>query len=67
MKLYDKVLPGTFLRRPNRFIAHVQTENGVEICHVKNTGRCAEQVTRFVAKIRPLLEGVRETTAEINL
>ena len=42
MKLYDKVLPGTFLRRPNRFIAHVQTENGVEICHVKNTGRCAE-------------------------
>ena len=31
------------------------------------TGRCAEQVTRFVAKIRPLLEGVRETTAEINL
>jgi len=31
------------------------------------TGRCAEQVTRFVAKVRPLLEGVRETTAEINL
>ncbi len=42
MKLYDEVLDGTFLRRPNRFIAHVQTENGVEICHVKNTGRCAE-------------------------
>ena len=31
------------------------------------TGRCAEQVTRFVAKVRPLLEGIRETTAEINL
>lgn len=30
-------------------------------------GRCAEQVTRFVAKVRPLLEGIRETTAEINL
>ena len=42
MKLYDEVLTGTFLRRPNRFIAHVQTENGIEICHVKNTGRCAE-------------------------
>ena len=42
MKLYDEVLTGTFLRRPNRFIAHVQTENGLEICHVKNTGRCAE-------------------------
>ena len=31
------------------------------------TGRCAEQVTRFVEKVRPLLEGIRETTAEINL
>ena len=31
------------------------------------TGRCAEQVTRFVAKVHPLLEGIRETTAEINL
>ena len=42
MKLYNEVLTGTFLRRPNRFIAHVQTEDGLEICHVKNTGRCAE-------------------------
>lgn len=42
MKLYDEVISGAFLRRPNRFIAHVETENGVEICHVKNTGRCAE-------------------------
>ncbi len=42
MKLYDETLTGTFLRRPNRFIAHVRTETGLEICHVKNTGRCAE-------------------------
>ena len=42
MKLYDQILPGTFLSRPNRFIAKVQTENGIETCHVKNTGRCAE-------------------------
>ena len=42
MKLYDEVLTGTFLRRPNRFIAHVQTENGIEICHVKNTGVTSE-------------------------
>lgn len=45
MKLYDEVLTGSFLRRPNRFIAHVQTESGLEICHVKNTGRCAELLT----------------------
>ena len=31
------------------------------------TGRCAEQVTRFLAKVQPMLEGIRETTAEINL
>ena len=42
MKLYDRVIEGTFLSRPNRFIAHVETEQGVEICHVKNTGRCRE-------------------------
>lgn len=42
MKLYDRVIPGVFLRRPNRFIAHVETELGEEVCHVKNTGRCRE-------------------------
>ncbi len=31
------------------------------------TGRCAEQVTRFVNKIRPLLDGAPDRTAEINL
>ena len=42
MKLYDQVIPGIFLHRPNRFIAHVETEQDEEICHVKNTGRCRE-------------------------
>ena len=31
-----------FKERPNRFIAYVETVNGREICHVKNTGRCKE-------------------------
>ena len=31
------------------------------------TGRCAEQVTRFVEKVRPLLKDAPDTTAEINL
>ncbi|MBQ9762718.1 MAG: DNA/RNA nuclease SfsA [Oscillospiraceae bacterium] len=39
---YDNMVPGVFLRRPNRFIAHVEIEGQVEICHVKNTGRCRE-------------------------
>lgn len=33
---------GTFLDRPNRFIAHVQIDGKTETVHVKNTGRCRE-------------------------
>ena len=39
---YPNIRPGIFLRRPNRFIAHVEVDGEVEICHVKNTGRCRE-------------------------
>lgn len=40
--LYSKVIPGIFLSRPNRFIAHVLIDGKEEIAHVKNTGRCKE-------------------------
>ena len=40
--IYDNMIPGTFLRRPNRFVAHVVIRDREEICHVKNTGRCRE-------------------------
>ena len=39
---YEKMVPGLFRARPNRFIAHVEINGKVEICHVKNTGRCRE-------------------------
>ena len=39
---YGKVIPGVFRQRPNRFIAYVDTAEGMQICHVKNTGRCKE-------------------------
>ena len=39
---YSNMVPGIFLSRPNRFIAHVEIDGLVEICHVKNTGRCRE-------------------------
>ena len=39
---YPNMVPGIFLARPNRFIAHVEIGGNVEICHVKNTGRCRE-------------------------
>ena len=36
------MIPGTFLARPNRFIAHVEIDGETQIVHVKNTGRCRE-------------------------
>ena len=39
---YSNVVPGRFVSRPNRFLAQVETADGVQTCHVKNTGRCAE-------------------------
>lgn len=39
---YENISPAIFLRRPNRFIAHILHEGEEKICHVKNTGRCKE-------------------------
>lgn len=40
--IYERIIPGKFIKRPNRFIAHVEIDGKEEICHVKNTGRCRE-------------------------
>lgn len=39
---YENMVEGIFLERPNRFVAHVEIEGQVEVCHVRNTGRCRE-------------------------
>lgn len=39
---YGKILQGTFINRPNRFIAEVEINGKTEKIHVKNTGRCRE-------------------------
>ena len=39
---YGKIVEGKFIDRPNRFIAHVETQGRPETVHVKNTGRCRE-------------------------
>ena len=39
---YTDICEGTFLVRPNRFIAHVLLNGAPTVCHVKNTGRCKE-------------------------
>ena len=40
--IYKNTIKGKFISRPNRFIAMVEIEGAVEVCHVKNTGRCKE-------------------------
>ena len=39
---YKKVVKGSFVDRPNRFIAHVKIDDEIQTVHVKNTGRCRE-------------------------
>jgi len=40
--IYQNIHEGVFEARPNRFIAEVLINGQIELCHVKNTGRCAE-------------------------
>lgn len=51
---YTNIEKGTFIDRPNRFIAHVEIAGRIETVHVKNTGRCRELlrpgVTVYVEK-----------------
>ena len=39
---YSSTHKGKFISRPNRFIAHVEIDGEIRVCHVKNTGRCRE-------------------------
>ena len=39
---YSNMVSGTFLSRPNRFIAQIEIDGQVETVQVKNTGRCRE-------------------------
>lgn len=39
---YVNIEQGIFIERVNRFIAHIDIDGKVEVCHVKNTGRCKE-------------------------
>ena len=39
---YSRIQKGTFIERPNRFIAYIEIDGEKETVHVKNTGRCAE-------------------------
>lgn len=40
--IYRDIHRAYFLERPNRFIAYVELNGEITVCHVKNTGRCRE-------------------------
>lgn len=40
--LYKNIKQAKFINRPNRFIANIEIDGKIEVCHVKNTGRCKE-------------------------
>ncbi len=42
MMQYENIKKGRFIARPNRFIAHIEIDGAIEVCHVKNTGRLRE-------------------------
>lgn len=42
---YERITQGSFLERPNRFLAYAELAGKREVVHVKNTGRCAELLT----------------------
>lgn len=43
--IYNSMVKGKFINRPNRFIANVEINGKKEVVHVKNTGRCKELLT----------------------
>lgn len=39
---YKNIRKAIFINRPNRFIANIDVDGEIHVCHVKNTGRCRE-------------------------
>ena len=64
--IYKNIVPGVFLSRPNRFIAHVLVNGTPETVHVKNTGRCKELlVTGATVYLEKVSESSRKTKYDL--
>lgn len=42
VKLYDSIIQGTFIDRPNRFVVHADIDGKPVLCHMPNPGRMRE-------------------------
>ncbi|WP_317368379.1 DNA/RNA nuclease SfsA [uncultured Tyzzerella sp.] len=45
---YNNIKIAKFINRKNRFISEIEIDNKIELCHVKNTGRCKELLIKGV-------------------
>lgn len=59
---YGRICRGTFIDRPNRFIAHVLIKGKEETVHVKNTGRCREILIPGASVILEIAENPNRKT-----
>lgn len=60
---YSNTIKGTFVDRPNRFIAHVEVDGVIETVHVKNTGRCKELLLPGVQVVLEKSDNLNRKTA----
>lgn len=59
---YNNIVRGIFLKRVNRFIAHVLIDDVEHVVHVKNTGRCRELlIPGVVVMLEPTQNPERKT------
>ena len=61
---YQQLKEAVFLKRPNRFRAHIRIDGREELCHVKNTGRLGELLLPGVpVLVEPAAAGSGRKTA----
>jgi len=64
--IIDNIKPGIFLARPNRFIAYIEINGQMEVCHVKNTGRCRELlIPRAMVLVQEVDSPTRKTKYDL--
>ncbi len=61
--IYSNTINGTFIERPNRFIAYVDINGKKEKCHVKNTGRCKEILVPGAKAVLSVSDNPERSTA----
>jgi sugar fermentation stimulation protein len=59
---YNSTITGTFISRPNRFIAYVEINGTIEKVHVKNTGRCKELLIEGVPAVLEISDNPERKT-----